>query len=189
MAHWKSPWCWERLKAVGEEGIRGCDGWTASLMQWMWTWANSGRWWGTGRPGVHELHAVHGVTESDLTGWLNDKRTPKLFSRVAVPSCIPPTVHVWFNFSKSQSAFYISFIFYFDLSDISLTLSLPLPSLPLSFPQTSFLPENHACLIVCRILPWGHFQVGSYFTPWIFVFLPLVCGELCAWRGRRDLLL
>ena len=24
----------------------------ASLIQWTWTWANSGRWWGTGKPGV-----------------------------------------------------------------------------------------------------------------------------------------
>ena len=24
----------------------------ALLMQWTWTWANSGRWWGTERPGV-----------------------------------------------------------------------------------------------------------------------------------------
>ena len=30
------------------EGVRGRDGWMASLMQWTWTWANSGRWWGTG---------------------------------------------------------------------------------------------------------------------------------------------
>ena len=26
------------------------DDWMASPMQWMWTWANSRRWWGTGRP-------------------------------------------------------------------------------------------------------------------------------------------
>ena len=33
----------------------------ASLMQWTWTWANSGRWWGTGKA----WHAaVHGVTKS-----------------------------------------------------------------------------------------------------------------------------
>ena len=50
--HWKSPWCWERLKAEGEEGIRRWDSWMASPMQWIWTWANSGRWWGTGRPGM-----------------------------------------------------------------------------------------------------------------------------------------
>ena len=24
----------------------------ASLMEWTWTWADFGRWWGTGRPGV-----------------------------------------------------------------------------------------------------------------------------------------
>ena len=52
MTHWKSPWYWERLRAEGEEGIRGWDGWMASPMQWTWTWANSGRWWGTGRPGM-----------------------------------------------------------------------------------------------------------------------------------------
>ena len=34
------------------ESEDGWDGWTASLMQWTWTWANSGRWWQIGRPGV-----------------------------------------------------------------------------------------------------------------------------------------
>ena len=50
--HWKRPWCWERLKAGGEEGNRGWDRWMASPIQWTWTWANSGRWWGTGKPGM-----------------------------------------------------------------------------------------------------------------------------------------
>ena len=26
--------CWERLRAEGEEGMRGSDGWMASLMPW-----------------------------------------------------------------------------------------------------------------------------------------------------------
>ena len=26
LTHWKRPWCWERLKAKGEEGSRGWDG-------------------------------------------------------------------------------------------------------------------------------------------------------------------
>ena len=30
----------------------GWDGWMASLMQWTWFWANCGRWWRTGKPGV-----------------------------------------------------------------------------------------------------------------------------------------
>ena len=51
MAHWKSPWYWERSRA-GEEGIRGWDGWVASLLQWTWAWVNSRRWWGIERSGV-----------------------------------------------------------------------------------------------------------------------------------------
>ena len=39
------PWCWERLKAKGEEGGRGWHGYIASPTQWTWIWANSGRQW------------------------------------------------------------------------------------------------------------------------------------------------
>ena len=68
MTHWKSPWCWETLWTE-EEGVREWDGWMASPMQWTWTWTNSRRWWGTGRPGV--LQSM-GSQESDTTGWLNN---------------------------------------------------------------------------------------------------------------------
>ena len=51
LTHWKRPWCWERLKAGGEGGNRGWDGWMASLTQWIRVWENSGRWW-TGKPGM-----------------------------------------------------------------------------------------------------------------------------------------
>ena len=50
--HWNRPWCWERLKAEGEEGDREWDGWMASPKHWTWTWANSGRWWGARKPGM-----------------------------------------------------------------------------------------------------------------------------------------
>ena len=50
--HWKSPCCWERLRSEGEGGMRRRDGWMASQIKWTWTWANSGRWWGTGKPGM-----------------------------------------------------------------------------------------------------------------------------------------
>ena len=42
LMHWKSLRCWERLKEEGEDGVRGWDDWMASLMQWTWTWKNSG---------------------------------------------------------------------------------------------------------------------------------------------------
>ena len=35
--------CWERLRAGGEGGDRGWNGWMASLTQWTWVWANSER--------------------------------------------------------------------------------------------------------------------------------------------------
>ena len=53
--HWKSPWCWERLRAEGEDGIRGWDGWMASLMQWTWTWVNLGMLAGCSPWGCKEL--------------------------------------------------------------------------------------------------------------------------------------
>ena len=43
LTHWKRPWCWERLRARGEVGNRGWDGWMVSLTQWTRVWANSGR--------------------------------------------------------------------------------------------------------------------------------------------------
>ena len=42
--YWKRPWCWERLRAGGEDD-RGWDGWMAPLTQWTWVWVNSGSWW------------------------------------------------------------------------------------------------------------------------------------------------
>ena len=39
----KRLWCWERLKAGGEGGNRGWDGWVESLTLWTWIGANSGR--------------------------------------------------------------------------------------------------------------------------------------------------
>ena len=42
----------QRLRAGGEGDDRGWDGWMASSTQWTWVWANSGRQWRTGKPGV-----------------------------------------------------------------------------------------------------------------------------------------
>ena len=39
-------------KTGGDRNDRGWDGWMASLTQWTWAWANSGRWWRTGNPGM-----------------------------------------------------------------------------------------------------------------------------------------
>ena len=67
LTHWKRPWCWKRLKAEGEEGKRGRDGWMASLIQWTWTWVNSWRWWGTGKPSVLQSMGSQRVGKSWAT--------------------------------------------------------------------------------------------------------------------------
>ena len=38
-----------KTEAEGEEGDRGWDGWIASQIWWTRTWANSRKWWGTGK--------------------------------------------------------------------------------------------------------------------------------------------
>ena len=40
---WFFQWLWND---------RGWDGWMASVTQWTWVWASSGRWWRTGKPGM-----------------------------------------------------------------------------------------------------------------------------------------
>ena len=88
LTHWKRPWCWERLRAGGEGGNRGWDGWMASLTQWAWVWINSRSLWWTGRPGVlrfmgskrvrHEWATELNWTElwslHILTAWSTGKR-------------------------------------------------------------------------------------------------------------------
>ena len=61
LTHWKRPWWWKRLKAEGEGDNRGWDGWMTSPTQWTWVWASSGRWWGTGKPGMLQFMGLQRV--------------------------------------------------------------------------------------------------------------------------------
>ena len=59
--------CWERLNAKGEGDGRGWDGWMASLTQWTWVWASSGRWWRTGKPSLLQSMGLHRVGHNWVT--------------------------------------------------------------------------------------------------------------------------
>ena len=65
--HWKTLWLWERLRAKGEGGGRGWDGWTASLTQCIWIWASSWRRWRTGKPGVLQFMGLQRVGRDLVT--------------------------------------------------------------------------------------------------------------------------
>ena len=69
LTHWKRPWCWERLKVGGERDDRGWDDWMVSPIQWTWTWENSSRWWGTGKPVILQSLELQSQT------WLGDWTT------------------------------------------------------------------------------------------------------------------
>ena len=44
-----------------ERANRIWDGWMASLTQWTWVWAKSGRWWRTGNPGMLQFMGLQRV--------------------------------------------------------------------------------------------------------------------------------
>ena len=70
--NWKRPWCWERLKAGGEGGDRGWDGWMASPTQWIWVCSNSYLEQtpeGSEGQGSLECCSPWSLKESDMSNW------------------------------------------------------------------------------------------------------------------------
>ena len=66
---------WERLRAGGEGGNRGWDGWMASPTQWTWVWVDPGSWWWTGRPGVLQFMGLQRVGHN----WATELNWYKMF--------------------------------------------------------------------------------------------------------------
>ena len=59
----KDPDAGKSLKAKGEGGGRGRDGWMASSTQWTWIRVNSRRQWRTGKPGVLQSMGLQRVRD------------------------------------------------------------------------------------------------------------------------------
>ena len=70
----EKTWFSVRLK-TGEGADRGWDGWMASPTHWTWVWANSGRWWRTGKPGVLQSMGSQTVRH-DLVNWIPTSLCP-----------------------------------------------------------------------------------------------------------------
>ena len=60
---------WERLKTEREGDDRWQVGWMASPIQWTWVWANSGRCWRTGKPGILQSMGLQRVGFNWATEW------------------------------------------------------------------------------------------------------------------------
>ena len=87
--HWKRHWSWERLRAEGEEGIRGWDGWMASPIQRTWNWANLRRWWGTERPGALPSMGSQRVVHD----WATEPQLQHLYIQPLIHLPIHPLTH------------------------------------------------------------------------------------------------
>ena len=78
----------KKIEGKRKRASRGWDGWMASLTQWAWVWASSGRWWRAGNPGVLQSVGSQRVGHSWATeqqcllGVLlgSESYTPALFS-------------------------------------------------------------------------------------------------------------
>ena len=63
-----------KTEAGGEGDDRGWHGWMASITQWTWVWANSRRWWRTGKPGV--LQSIESPRVTQLSDWTTKASKP-----------------------------------------------------------------------------------------------------------------
>ena len=59
---------------------RGWDGWMASPAQGKWVWANSMRWWRTGKPGM--LQSMGSQSQARLSDWstANDRGRDRIIT-------------------------------------------------------------------------------------------------------------
>ena len=109
VTHWKRPWCWGGLKAGGEGGGGGWDGWMASPTQWPWIWANSGRPWRTEKSDMlqsmgsqrvrHDLVTEHTETHIHWPFWFYSLYVSFLASLVLFrcPCILPATAFVYIS--------------------------------------------------------------------------------------------
>ena len=101
-SHWKRLWCWERLKAGGEGGDRGWEGWMVSPTQWEGVWANSGRWRRTGKPGVLQSIGLQRVRHDWATKQQQGKLVLKNRNRKIINSLLKNEhFRKWSDFLKS----------------------------------------------------------------------------------------
>ena len=56
-----------KIEGRRRRGDRRWDGWMASLNGWTWVWANSRRWWRTGKPSVLQSMGSHRVGQDSAT--------------------------------------------------------------------------------------------------------------------------
>ena len=79
-----------------EKGMKGWDGWKASLTQWIWVWASSRRQWRTGKPGVLQSMGLQRIRHDWVTE-LTDRDSGKSWFKNQIIESKMKTTR-WFQF-------------------------------------------------------------------------------------------
>ena len=93
------------IEKMEKKGVTEWDGWMISFTQWTWVWANSGRCWRTGKPGMllsmrlqrvrHDWATESSNIRGYLKRWLNKMSvSPHMGHRLL-------DFHFWSNMSWS----------------------------------------------------------------------------------------
>ena len=121
----KKPRCWERLRAEGEGGDRGWDGWMASPTQWTWVWETPGESEGQGSLAWQSMGSQR--VEHNLA--TEQQQTLKCCAHLSWLSEDTYSVFIWlaqkqnvFNKQKCQISLFHFYIIYVKLLDSQATL-------------------------------------------------------------------
>ena len=151
----KDPDCWERLRAGGEEGDRGWDGWMTSLIQRAWTWDREA--WHAAVDGVGKSWPQLGNGTSPNTQKSERRLPPSWLSstcdRISLHQCslnewVHAKVSEWTSISMPLLLHVHSATTWVQLGLSWFTPSSPhLCSLSLEYPSLPLLPSRSFCWI------------------------------------------
>ena len=77
-----------KIEGRRRRGWQGWDGWMASPTWWTWVWANSRRWWRTGKPGVLQSMRSQRVGHDWTT---EQQQAPGRAARCSMEAGLPPS--------------------------------------------------------------------------------------------------
>ena len=88
-----------KMKAGGEGDNRGWDGWMASPTQWTRVWANSRRWWRTGKPGM--LHSMG--SQRVRHNWAAEQQQSGHWDLTDVENLLQPTIKNIYSYQEDMN--------------------------------------------------------------------------------------
>ena len=143
---------------------RGWDGWMASLIQWTWTWADSGRQRRTGKPGVLQSMGSRTAGHNLAT----DKQ--QVCKQIGTQQIVLKFLCVSLSLQAQQTLVYRQLLFHLHVN------CLPLLEVPYHYPQHPLLslPEGETFGYLDNLLNFP----GSPLCIWYLSFCWIFCSSV-----------